>query len=116
MVYFKSQLIKDIDNYKISNINYYLTMGLFATPIIGTLVDKIYHSKTNSFFGSFGEDIVKNSFIALINASLTNIIMRTIYKKQRKNKSFSYEVRIFFQFCLYNYIFNLTTSDNGFIF
>jgi hypothetical protein len=114
LVFCKSQIVRNLNKIKYSNLNNYLVIALFALPTIGSVVEKIYYKKSlSSMFESFGEDMIKNSFVAIINTVLSSMVLNNI---TRKKKSMSTMVKLFFQFNLYSYMFNLTTSENANIF
>jgi hypothetical protein len=115
LVFCKSQIVRDLDNMKFSNLNNYLVIALFTIPTIGSIIEKIYYKKSfGNIFNSFSKDFIKNSFVAIINTVLSSMVLQNITKKNKK--SMSKMVKLFFQFNLYGYMFNLTTSENSNIF
>ena len=117
LVFCKSQIIRDVKILQKPNLNYILTMILFAIPIIGLIVEKIYYrNSSGSIIESFSSDLIKNSFIAMTNTILIHLILNiTNRKNENKTQTNIMEsiLMIFFQVNLYNYAFNLSTSENG---
>ena len=119
LIFCKSQIIRDMNRFSFSNLNNYLIMALFAIPTIGSIVEKVYYQKSfGEVFDTFKEDFVKNSFIAVINTVLANIVLNVMTAKKKKNNlpTMNKILTLFFQFNLYGYMFNLTTSETGNIF
>jgi hypothetical protein len=118
LVFCKSQIIRDVKILQKPNLNYILTIILFAIPIIGLIVEKIYYrNSSGSIIESFGSDLIKNSFIAMANTILIHLILNITNRKNKENKTqtniMESILMIFFQVNLYNYAFNLSTSENG---
>jgi len=114
-IFCKSQIIMDSGKVPFNIFNNIMIFIFSIVPLIGFFIQKIYYFKsTNSFLGSFRNDISKNIFLAIINTIQTNIVLSILLKKYDKSPMSIY--KMFIKFNLYNYLFNLMISENGSIF
>lgn len=112
LIFCNSQLLMDSGKVKFNVFNNIIIYALSIVPFIGYIANKIYYQKSDSpLFGSFGNNIMQNTFIAIINTIQTNIVLSIILKKYDSSPMTIYTM--FIKFNLYGYIFSLMTSENG---
>jgi len=112
LIFCKSQLLMDSGKVKFNVFDNIIIYALSIVPLIGYIAKKIYYWKSDSpLFGSFGDNIMQNTFIAVINTIQTNIVLSILLKKYDSSPMTIYAM--FIKFNLYGYIFSLMTSETG---